>query len=118
MFTNHKSACDVMTDGHTTIFFGLLLERFLATRYVATYEHSSHRAGYLVACFSIVSALLLSFFKIRSFNMSERSIYCSSVTTETYTDVLITHSLLLVLLIIIVMIFTVIFFQNRRMTNR
>ncbi|EYB80987.1 hypothetical protein Y032_0395g648 [Ancylostoma ceylanicum] len=130
----HENLCDVMTDGrfcfpmrlttsacyigHTTVFFGLLLERCLATRYMATYERSSHRAGYTIACCSVLSAFLLSWFKIRLFNMGQRTVYCSSVTAETYTDVLITHSLLLMLLTITVIIFGFIFLQNRRVTKR
>ncbi|RCN28537.1 hypothetical protein ANCCAN_25719 [Ancylostoma caninum] len=43
------SACYI---GHTTVLFGLLLERFLATRFVATYERSSNSAGYLIVCCS------------------------------------------------------------------
>ncbi|EYB80983.1 hypothetical protein Y032_0395g646 [Ancylostoma ceylanicum] len=149
----HENPCDVMMDGsfcfslrlatsacyigHTTVLFGLLLERFLATRFVATYELSSSKAGYFISCCSVskeccsvlnllkytlfkqlFSAVLLSYYKMRLFRMDQRSVYCSSVTTETYTDVFITHCLLLVLLIVTIVIFGFIFFQNRRVRSR
>ncbi|EYB80994.1 hypothetical protein Y032_0395g649 [Ancylostoma ceylanicum] len=133
MTTVYENPCDVMSDGrfcftvrlvtascyigHTTVFFGLLVERFLATRYMATYERSSHKAGYIIAFCSLLSAFLLSCFKMRLFNMDRRNMYCSAITAETYTDVLVTHGLLLALLMITVIIFGSIFFKNRRVTN-
>ncbi|RCN42038.1 hypothetical protein ANCCAN_12029 [Ancylostoma caninum] len=78
------SACYI---GHTTVLFGLLLERFLATRFVATYERSSNSAGYLIVCCSVSknSGVVLTFLEYKFFSTSSSRLFFSAISKCVYS---------------------------------
>ncbi|XGW26863.1 hypothetical protein V3C99_007441 [Haemonchus contortus] len=103
---------------HTTVLLGLLLERVIATTLAATYEKRTAVIGYILLLVSLVSAILLSIAKQYRYCISESSYYCSSLTTENYSNVLVVQIFLFLMLVIAVIVFGLLIFLNRKIRGR
>ncbi|PIO73528.1 hypothetical protein TELCIR_04500 [Teladorsagia circumcincta] len=133
VFTS-KQPCDVMVTtmycyvmrlitscsytAHTTVLFGLLLERVIATRLVATYDKCTAVIGCVLLSLVLGFAVVLCIVKQHRYCMEEQAVYCSSLTAETFDDVLLVHILLFLMLIIALAVFGMLFFLNMKIRKR
>ncbi|KJH41592.1 hypothetical protein DICVIV_12428 [Dictyocaulus viviparus] len=106
------------TYSHTTVLFGLLLERVIATKFAATYEKTSIIIGFGIVVTAISVAILLSYAKIHKFFLNKSMIYCSSLTFSTHLDNIAVHATLLSMLLVTIVVFAIIFIQNRNLRKR
>ncbi|KAK6050774.1 hypothetical protein COOONC_11722 [Cooperia oncophora] len=103
---------------HTTVLLGLLLERVIATRMVATYDKCTAMIGWVLLFATLALATSLSVLKQHKYILNQPSFYCSSVSASTIDDVLIVHCVLFLMLIAALIVFGLLFFLNAKIRRQ